>query len=60
MYDWLFGLPAWEDVMTWQQEDYAASGRLVGLMPELKKPSFYASCGFSMEDLFLASLDKAG
>jgi len=60
MYDWKFELPTWQSVMDWQLTEFAQTQRLVGLMPELKKPSFYHDCGFDMEDIFLRSLAKNG
>jgi glycerophosphoryl diester phosphodiesterase len=55
-------MDGWFDLVTWQEMiDFAAAeslarGRTVGLVPEIKHSTYFASIGLPMEDRFLASL----
>jgi len=60
LYDWLYQVPAWDEVMDWQVSQFQQTKRLVGLMPELKNPSFYNDMGIDMEEMFLQSLTAKG
>lgn len=55
-------MDGWFDLVTWQEMiDFAAAeslarGRPIGLVPEIKHSTYFASIGLPMEDRFLASL----
>ncbi len=55
-------MDGWFDLVTWQEMiDFAAAeslarGRTIGLVPEIKHSTYFASIGLPMEDRFLASL----
>ncbi|MGN6121834.1 MAG: glycerophosphodiester phosphodiesterase [Sphingomonas oligoaromativorans] len=55
-------MDGWFDLVTWAEMiDFAAAeslarGRAIGLVPEIKHSTYFASIGLPMEDRFLASL----
>lgn len=59
-YDWLFAPPTLQDIISWQISHYNATGRLVGIYPELKHPDWYNEMGYKMEDLLIEQLLAAG
>jgi glycerophosphoryl diester phosphodiesterase len=60
LYDGLFEIPLFDDVMALAQSSYTATGRMIGIYPELKRPKFHNDIGFPMEDMLLDSLIKGG
>lgn len=60
LFNGVFKIPTFTDIMALAQSQYASSGRLVGIYPELKKPTFFKDLGFPMEDMFLAALVEGG
>jgi glycerophosphoryl diester phosphodiesterase len=60
LYDGLFELPTFDEVMSLAQSSFNETARMVGIYPELKHPSFFRSLGFPMEDMLLESLQKGG
>ncbi|WP_317204465.1 glycerophosphodiester phosphodiesterase [Janthinobacterium sp.] len=55
-YDGQFQIPTWEEIIDFVAAESAASGRLIGLVPELKSSTYFASVGLALEDRFLATL----
>ena len=55
-YDGQFQVPTWEEIIEFVAAQAAASGRTIGLVPELKSSSYFASIGLPLEDRFLATL----
>ena len=55
-YDGQFQVPTWEEIIEFVAAQAAASGRMIGLVPELKSSSYFASIGLPLEDRFLATL----
>ncbi len=55
-------MDGWFDLVTWQEMiDFCAAeslarGRTIGLVPEIKHSTYFASIGLPMEDRFLATL----
>jgi len=43
LFDWLFAPPSLDEILSWQIDTYAKTGRLVGIYPELKHPDWYNS-----------------
>jgi glycerophosphoryl diester phosphodiesterase len=60
LYNWLFSVPTLEEIIQWQLDHFAVSGRLVGIYPELKHPDWYNEIGYPMEDLFVKAIKDAG
>jgi len=60
LYNGLFQIPAFTSIMALAQSYYNSTGRLVGIYPELKHPSFFKSLGFNMEDMLLTALQGGG
>ncbi|MNX87335.1 Glycerophosphoryl diester phosphodiesterase precursor [compost metagenome] len=42
------------------REETVRTGRVIGVAPELKHPSYFAGIGLPMEDAFVAALDRHG
>ncbi len=49
-----------EEVVAIAREASARTGRTVAVAPELKHPTYFASIGLSMEDRFVAELERLG
>jgi glycerophosphoryl diester phosphodiesterase len=60
LYNGLLQIPTFTSIMSLAQTQYSSSGRLVGIYPELKHPSFFKSLGFPMEDMLLDALVSGG
>lgn len=60
LFNGVFQIPAFTDVMALAQNQYSSSGRLVGIYPELKHPSFFHQLGFNMENMLLDALVAGG
>ncbi len=54
--DGQFDVPTWQEIVDFTAAESAARGRMVGLVPELKHSTYFASIGLPLEDRFLASL----
>lgn len=55
-YDGQFQIPTWEEIIEFVAAQSATSGRLIGLVPELKSSTYFASAGLPLEDRFIATL----
>ena len=51
-----FDVPTWEEMIDFAAAESAARGRMIGLVPEIKHSTYFASIGLPMEDRFLAIL----
>jgi len=60
LFNGYFTIPKFDDIMSLAQSTYTTTGRMIGIYPELKHPSFFNSLGFKMEDMFLESLVAGG
>ena len=56
VYDGEFQIPTFEEYLDFVAAESALRGRLVGLVPEIKHSTYFASIGLPMEDRFLAVL----
>ncbi len=55
-YDGEFQIPTFEEYLDFVAAESALRGRLVGLVPEIKHSTYFASIGLPMEDRFLSVL----
>ena len=55
-YDGQFQIPTWEEIIEFAAAHSATSGRLIGLVPELKSSTYFASVGLPLEDRFIGTL----
>lgn len=55
-YDGMFQVLTWDEIIDFAAATAATTGKLIGLIPELKHSTYFASIGLPMEDLFLKSL----
>jgi glycerophosphoryl diester phosphodiesterase len=61
LFDGLFEIPTFEEVMSLAHSEYRKSSRMIGIYPELKKPIFHKKAlGFNMVDLFLNAVQAGG
>lgn len=60
LYNGLLQIPTFTSIMSLAQTQYSSSGRLVGIYPELKHPSYFKDLGFPMEDMLLDALVAGG
>ncbi|MBC7454200.1 MAG: glycerophosphodiester phosphodiesterase [Massilia sp.] len=56
VYDGQFQIPSWEEIIEFVAAQSATTGRLIGLIPELKSSTYFARGGLPLEDRFLATL----
>jgi glycerophosphoryl diester phosphodiesterase len=56
-YDGQFDIPTLDEIIALVTAKSAASGRIVGIIPEIKHGSYFAGLGLAMEDRLLATLD---
>jgi glycerophosphoryl diester phosphodiesterase len=56
-FDGHFGIATWDEIVALAAAESAARGRVIGLVPELKKPSHFRAHGLPLEERLLASLD---
>ena len=49
-----------DEVVAVAREEGARAGRVIGVAPELKHPSYYAAVGLPMEDAFVTALERHG
>lgn len=55
-YDGRFAIPTLDEIIALAADESAKRGRLVGLAPEIKHPTYFAGLGLAMEDRLLATL----
>ena len=55
-YDGQFQIPTWEEIIELVAAEAGVTGRTIGLVPELKSSTYFASVGLPLEDRFLATL----
>lgn len=54
--DGRFDVPTWAEIVDFAAATAATTGRMVGLVPELKHSTYFKGVGLPLEDRFLASL----
>lgn len=59
-YDGQFQIPTFDEVIALAQESAKARGRVIGIYPETKHPTYFRNLQLPLEEPLLASLDKAG
>lgn len=59
-YDGQFAVPTLREVIALAKSASARTGRTIGIYPETKHPSYFASIGLPMEALLVAELKAAG
>jgi glycerophosphoryl diester phosphodiesterase len=59
-FDGRFHIPTLDEVIDLVQRESAARGRTIGIYPETKHPSWFASLGVALEEPLLAALERAG
>jgi glycerophosphoryl diester phosphodiesterase len=55
-YNGQFQVPTFEEIIDFVAAESAARGRIIGLVPELKSSTYFASAGLPLEDRFIATL----
>ncbi|OBV36583.1 glycerophosphodiester phosphodiesterase [Janthinobacterium psychrotolerans] len=56
LYDGQFQVPTWEEIIEFVAAQSAASGRVIGLVPELKSSTYFSEAGLALEDRFMATM----
>ncbi len=56
MYDGQFQVPTWEEIIEFVAAQSAASGRVIGLVPELKSSTYFSEAGLALEDRFISTM----
>jgi glycerophosphoryl diester phosphodiesterase len=59
-FDGRFQIPTLDEVIDLVQRESAARGHTIGIYPETKHPSWFASLGVALEESLLAALERAG
>ncbi len=59
-YNGQFAIPTFDEVLALADSLGRAKGRVVGVYPETKHPSYFRSIGLGLEEPLLASLSRAG
>lgn len=59
-FDGRFEIPTLDEVIDLVQRESASRGRTIGIYPETKHPSWFASLGLALEEPLLAALERAG
>lgn len=59
-FDGQYEVPTLREIITLAKEASAKTGRTIGIYPETKHPSYFASIGLPMEALLVAELKAAG
>ena len=59
-FDGQFEIPTLREIIALAKEASAKTGRTIGIYPETKHPSYFASIGLAMEALLVAELKAAG
>jgi glycerophosphoryl diester phosphodiesterase len=60
IYDGWFEIPTFEEILALRERLSAELGRVIGIYPETKHPSYFASIGCPLEPALVTALDKAG
>ncbi|HEY1149809.1 MAG TPA: glycerophosphodiester phosphodiesterase [Pseudoduganella sp.] len=55
-YDGMFQVLTFEEIIDFVAAQSATVGRMIGLIPELKSSTYFASVGLALEDRFIATL----
>ncbi|WP_051293651.1 glycerophosphodiester phosphodiesterase [Pseudoduganella violaceinigra] len=55
-YDGMFQVLTFEEIIDFTAATSATTGKLIGLIPELKSSTYFASVGLPLEDRFIATL----
>ncbi|USX15972.1 glycerophosphodiester phosphodiesterase [Oxalobacteraceae bacterium OTU3CAMAD1] len=56
-YNGMFQVATFEEIIDFVAAEAAARGRIIGIVPELKQSTYFASVGLPLEDRFLSILD---
>jgi glycerophosphoryl diester phosphodiesterase len=56
-YNGMFQVATFEEIIDFVAAEAAARGRIIGIVPELKHSTYFASVGLPLEDRFLSILD---
>ncbi|MFZ6754522.1 glycerophosphodiester phosphodiesterase [Undibacterium sp. Dicai25W] len=56
-YDGMFQILTWDEIIDFAAATAATTGKVIGLIPELKHSTYFASLGLPLEDRFLKSID---
>jgi len=56
-YNGMFQVATFEEIIDFVAAEAAARGRIIGIVPELKHSTYFASVGLALEDRFLSILD---
>lgn len=59
-YDGQFAIPTFDEILELLQRESAARGRIIGVYPETKHPSFHLALGLGLEDRMLDALRRYG
>jgi len=59
-YDGQFAVPTLEEIIALAKRRSAETGRTIGIYPETKHPTYFASIGLPLEERLLAALRAAG
>jgi glycerophosphoryl diester phosphodiesterase len=59
-YDGKFLIPTFDEIIALAKTKSAETGRTIGIYPETKHPSYFASIGLPHEAALLAALERAG
>jgi glycerophosphoryl diester phosphodiesterase len=55
-YNGQFQIPSFEEIIDYVAAESATRGRIIGIIPELKSSTYFASVGLPMEDQFVSTL----
>ncbi len=58
-YDGQFGIATLDEIIELVAGESAKRGRVIGIVPEIKHPTYFAELGLAMEDKLLAALDAS-
>jgi glycerophosphoryl diester phosphodiesterase len=56
-HDGQYDIPTLDEIIELMAAEFAISGRIIGIIPEIKHGSYFAGLGLAMEDRLLATLD---
>jgi glycerophosphoryl diester phosphodiesterase len=59
-YDGLYQIPTFDEVLTLARKEGRKQGRMIGVAPETKHPTYFQSIGLPLEKPLLRSLTRAG
>src|SRR4051794_8147061 len=60
IYDGWFEIPTFDEILALRERLSAELGRVIGIYPETKHPSYFASIGCPLEPPLVTALDRAG